>query len=98
MRRFKENLKARNIELTEEEIHMVASIARRKLGHKALYGAVSKDIQDILVSNVLIVSAVDLLRRTDKDKGDIIISNLDSAIKLVLQDAREGSTEVALGD
>ena len=89
MRRYKDNLKARHIVLSKDDKYMVGSIARRKLNEVEVYSHLSEEIQSILLSNVLIVATTDNIKRRD-DKADIIIGNIPEAIKLVMDDVKEG--------
>ena len=93
MRRYKENLKARQIVLSKDDEYMVGSITRRKLNELELYSHLDSEIQDILVSNVLIVATTDNIKRRD-DKADVIIGNISEAITLVMKDVKEGGGEI----
>lgn len=91
MKNYKSNLNARDIQLDEEDIQMVATIVKKKLKNLEPYPHVSEEIKTILRNNVLIVATTDRVKRA-KDKVDIIIGNIPDAIKLVMQDAKDGSS------
>ena len=96
MTRYKDNLKARYIKLTEDELYMVQKVAERKLMELEVYPILSIKVRDIIKSNVLIVATTDNIKRS-KTKTDVIIGNLPDAIKLVMDDIKESSAELLEG-
>jgi len=92
MTNFRENLRARKIVLTEDDIGMVVGIANRRLHQLELYQNLPEDIQSIILNNVAIVAATDNIKRCNPvDKVNIIIANLGDAIDLVISDAQKAS-------
>ena len=96
MTRYKDNLKARYIKLTEDELYMVQKVAERKLMELEVYPILSIKVRDIIKSNVLIVATTDNIKRS-KTKTDVIIGNLPDAIKLVMNDVKESSAQLLEG-
>jgi len=94
MERFKINLKARKITLSDEDAHMASGIAERKLREDSTYSALPSNIKDLVKSNVLIVAATDNMRRADSNKIDILIGNLQDAIDLVIKDVGKASAGI----
>ncbi len=97
MKKFKSNLKARYIKMTEDDIYMVRKIAERKLKDLAMYRELPEEIRNIITSNVLIIATTDNVKRAD-NKADIIIGNLNDATKLVMSDVSEGTAQVLKED
>ena len=93
MKNFKSNLKARKITMSNEDIYMVQRISLRKLQGNTLYTQLPSSVKDIIENNVLIAAATDNMKHTSK-KADIMIGNLDDAIKLVFKDMSEGSANI----
>ena len=96
MRRFNDNLKARQIVLSKDSKYMLHSMVVKKLTKLPVYAHLSKEIQEILISNVLIVATTDSIKRID-NKVDTIIGNINESIELVMKDVHDNSEEVLLG-
>ena len=90
MEKYRDNLKARYIKLTTDDLYMVSRIAERNLRKEETYVRLPSNIKDLIKSNVLIVATTDRVKRAD-NKADVIIGNLKDAINLVMQDVIAGS-------
>lgn len=93
MKRYNDNLQARQIKLSKEDKRMLKGITERRLGELEVYGYLSKEIKSILVTNVLIVATTESIKRID-NKADTIIGNIPDAIKLVMKDVHENSAKI----
>lgn len=90
MKNYLSNLEARFIKLSQDDLNMLQGIVKRKLAVTDPYPELNGEIKGILENNVLIVATTDNVKRLD-NKLDIIISNIDDAIDLVMADAKVGS-------
>ncbi len=93
MDKYTINLDARHIKISEDDKFMLRMITKKKLKSLPVYNYLTEELQDILLSNVLIVATTDNVKRLD-NKVDIIIGNIPDAITLVMKDVTENSGKV----